>query len=161
GGGASSPFERACQRIFRALELDPWPEVRAPEGRALSDMQLALSQIHGVRTRAVLLEGEFPKLDGGPLLGFFVANGGGVEPVALLPNATVGYECYEPRSDTTVPVTPGLLEQLQPNACQFYRSLPDAPLMPLGILRFAARGAREDVVRILGIGLIAGFLATS
>jgi ATP-binding cassette subfamily C protein len=160
GSGASSAFERACQRVFRALELDPWPEVRAPEGRALSDMQRALSQIHGVRTRAVLLEGEFPKLDGGPLLGFFVANGGGFEPVALLPNPNGGYECYEPRSDTTVPVTPALLEQLQPNACQFYRSLPDAPLTPLGILRFAARGAREDVVRILGIGLIAGFLAT-
>jgi NHLM bacteriocin system ABC transporter ATP-binding protein len=160
GGGASSAFERACQRIFRALELDPWPEVRAPEGRELSDMQRALSQIHGVRTRAVLLEGEFPKLDGGPLLGFFAADGDGLEPVALLPDPSGGYVCYDPREDTTVPVTRALFDKLRANAHQFYRSLPDAPLTPLGILRFAGRGAREDVARILGIGLIAGFLAT-
>jgi NHLM bacteriocin system ABC transporter ATP-binding protein len=159
-GTSQAPFELACQRIFQALELDPWPEVRAPNGTEPSDMQLALSQIHGVRTRAVLLDGELPSVDAGPLLAFFAADGGGLGPVALLPKPSGGYVCYDPASGTTTELTARLLAHLGPNAHQFYRSFPDQPLRPLGVLRFAAHGARNDVVRIVAIGLLAGFLAT-
>jgi NHLM bacteriocin system ABC transporter ATP-binding protein len=162
-GTSQGPFELACQRIFQALELDPAPDVRAPatlSGTELSDMQLALSRIHGVRTRAVLLEGEFRSVDAGPMLAFFAADGGSFGPVALLPKPSGGYVCYDPATGTTTELTAALLARLQPNAHQFYRSFPDQPLTPLGVLRFAAHGARSDVVRIVAIGLLAGFLAT-
>jgi ATP-binding cassette subfamily C protein len=154
-----APFELACQKIFQWLELDPWPVVRAPSGGALSDMQLALSNIHGVRTRSVLLEREFPGVDAGPMLGFFAEEDGELEPVALLPKPG-GYSCYIPRTGERVDVDAKLRERLQPNAHQFYRSFPDAPLTPLGVLRFAAKGVRDDVARVVSIGLLAGLLGT-
>jgi NHLM bacteriocin system ABC transporter ATP-binding protein len=159
-GPSQTPFQLACQRIFEALELDPWPEVHPPEGSELPDLQLALSRIHGVRSRAVLLDAGFPEIDGGPLLAFYTADGGALEPVALLPNPSGDYLCYDPSAGTTSALIASDLGFLQPNAHQFYRSFPDRPLTPLGVLRFAAHGVRNDVARILAIGLVAGFLAT-
>jgi NHLM bacteriocin system ABC transporter ATP-binding protein len=157
---SQSPFQLACRRIFEALELEPWPEVHPPAGAELPDLQLALSQIHGVRTRAVLLEAGFPAIDAGPLLAFYAASGGGLMPVALLPKSSGGYDCYDPSAGTTTELIASDLGFLQPNACQFYRSLPDRPLTPIGVLRFAAHGVRNDVARIFAIGLVAGLLAT-
>lgn len=159
-GPSQGPFQLACQRIFAALDLDPWPEVAAPGGDDLPALQLALSRIHGVRTRAVLLEGAVPEVDGGPLLAFYAAGGGALIPVALLPKPSGGYLCYDPSAETTSELIASDLGFLQPIAHQFYRSFPDQPLTPLGVLRFAAHGARSDLVRIVSIGLVAGLLAT-
>lgn len=156
----SNAFELACQRIFLELELDPWPDVHAPAGQGISDMQLALDQLHGVRTRAVLLEGDWQRGDSGPLLAFIGETADAVRPVALVPEYG-GYCCYDPRSGATTAVNVALEAQLHPRAHQFYRTFPNRALNPLGVLRFAAHGVRGDVTRVMSIGLGAGVLATA
>jgi NHLM bacteriocin system ABC transporter ATP-binding protein len=152
-------FARACQRIFAWLELAPPPQVVAPRSTALPHMQAALGRIAGVRTRAVLLEPEFWRGDAGPLLAFLREDEGHHHPVALLPRGR-GYELYDPRSPAPRALDAALAAQLEPQAYQFYRTLPRRPLGPLSVLRFSSARVRPDVARVAAIGLGGGLVGT-
>lgn len=176
---SASDFERACHGIFQFMELDPLPVVPVPASSSPADMQLALSSLTGVRTRPVQLDASVLGADAGPLLAFEFTQELAAEPeefrlddtlegrgqfaaapVALLP-AGGGYRCYDPRTGATSRLDAALLERLHPRAHQFYRPFPVQPLGPLGLMRFAARGVRGDVLRIALAGLAAGLVSTS
>jgi NHLM bacteriocin system ABC transporter ATP-binding protein len=163
GRRGSDGFELACQRIFAALRLDPWPELTPPRGAGLPEIQVALSNLSGVRTRSVLLAGDWWQADSGPLLGFMIDAPDAaqtVHPVALLPRPRGGYSRYDPRDGSTAVVDEGAAQSLHPRAHQFYRSFPSQALSALDVLRFAAQGCRTDLTRILVLGLATGMVAT-
>jgi NHLM bacteriocin system ABC transporter ATP-binding protein len=160
-------YEVACRRIFRALELEAWPNVTRPRGSSLRDMHLALSTLTGVRTRPVLLGPELLRGDAGPLLAFEPDAPGAdpedasLHPLALLPAPGRGYVVFDPRTGASERVDAASIQRLHPRAHQFYRPFPSQPLTPWALLRFAARGVRADLLRVLVIGLAAGLIGTA
>ncbi|MBI2893082.1 MAG: NHLP bacteriocin export ABC transporter permease/ATPase subunit [Deltaproteobacteria bacterium] len=153
--GSGDAFAEACLAIARWLEIDP-PRMVTPRGSSLSHMQAALSRIIGVRTRSVLLEGEWWIDDAGALLGFLPGEEEELHPVALLP-AAGGYELFDPRDGSRRRVDAALAETLHPQAHQFYAPLPARKtLRPLDVLRFSARRARRDIAFVGAVGLLAG-----
>ncbi len=161
-----NPFDLATAKIARYLKLPslhiPWPDgsVRPNLGR----IQTAISQITSVRTRRVLLEGEWWTHDSGALLGFRLDDGDSVNddrltPVALL-HGPFGYEMHDAHSDTPIKVDAEVAQRLHPQAYQFYSPLPDKALTPLDILRFSTQRSWRDVAFVLTIGMALGSLTT-
>ncbi|GAA3724624.1 NHLP bacteriocin export ABC transporter permease/ATPase subunit [Streptomyces tremellae] len=103
-----------------------------------------------VRTRPVRLAGEWWRTDVGPLVGARARSGA---PVALLWRRG-GYQAVNPLSGSRTRVTAGTAEDFAPRAVMFYRPLPQRPLHPLRLLRFALRGARGDLRALVLAGLV-------
>jgi len=149
-------FEQACQSVAGHLKIPP-PRVVKPEGQSLAHMQAALSRTTGMRSRGVMLEGQWFRHDNGPLLGFLLEDGEALRPVALLPNPK-GYRVIDPTVDAPLKVDAAVAQRLHPQSYQFYAPLPTHSLGPIDILRFASARARSDVVVALAIGIGTGAL---
>jgi ATP-binding cassette subfamily C protein len=158
----ANAYDRACTTIFEWLKLDPLPRIVPPRSPSLGHMDVALTRITGVRTRAVLLDQKFLADDCGPILGF-VVEGNDPEapptPVALLPGPR-GYRLIDPETGASRRLDAELLERLHPHAHQFYATFPEKPLNPFSVFRFAAARTQGDVIRVLVIGLLTGALST-
>ncbi|MBX3233184.1 MAG: NHLP bacteriocin export ABC transporter permease/ATPase subunit [Labilithrix sp.] len=162
--GSARPFEHAAEKIAAYLGVAEiharWPAARA----GLGAVQTAIAQMTGVRTRRVLLEGDWHEDDVGPLLGFMLDDGDEVNderlnPIALLP-AKGGYELFDARAGGPRRVTAELAERVHPQAYQFYPPMPDRPLRPLDVLRFSGKRAWRDVAFVLVVGLGLGSFST-
>jgi NHLM bacteriocin system ABC transporter ATP-binding protein len=147
-------LERACLSVFRELGLEELPVVSPPTSYTLPDIQIALSNVSGVRTRTVKLDATLCNADAGPLLAFVPGEGDRVQPVALVPRGSGGY-CVAEKL-----LTPRDLASLHPEAQQFYRPFPARALSAWGLVRFAASGLRADALRILFAGLAFGLIGT-
>ncbi len=157
--GGVDPFDRACRLIAHHLGVDA-PHVLPPANHKLSQMQAALSRMTGIRTRNVLLEGEWYRHESGPLLGFLLEDEDDhVHPVAILPSRH-GYEVKDPRDGSTRRVDVEVAEALHPQAYQFYAPAPARPMGPFDVLRFASRGVARDLAFVIGIGLATGSIVT-
>ncbi|MFC9931436.1 NHLP bacteriocin export ABC transporter permease/ATPase subunit [Streptomyces sp. NPDC127190] len=103
-----------------------------------------------VRTRAVRLDGRWWRENVGPLVGHRALSGA---PVALLWRRG-GYVAVHPGTGRETPVEKANAEEFEPRAVMFYRPLPDRRLGPFGLLRFALRGTRGDLLNLLLAGLV-------
>jgi NHLM bacteriocin system ABC transporter ATP-binding protein len=151
-------FDRACLVIAQWLGVETPHVVRPPE-QSLSQMQLALSRSTSLRARPVLIEHDWHRHDGGPLLGFIRTEAEPVVPVALLPSRK-GYILHDPRADAPQRVTPALANNLLPQAHQFYATLPSRPLSPMDVLRFSSSRGTRDLMFVVLVGVAAGSLGT-
>ncbi|MFG3281095.1 NHLP bacteriocin export ABC transporter permease/ATPase subunit [Streptomyces sp. NPDC048111] len=102
-----------------------------------------------VRTRPVRLDGRWWRQDAGPLLGHRVSG----TPVALLWRRG-GYEAVHPVSGRRTRVDADNAGEFEGRAVMFYRPLPDRPLGRWALLRFALRGTRPDLRRLLLASLV-------
>ena len=102
---------------------------------------------HHVRTRRVLLEGDWAVRDCGPLLVF---SGEQRKPLGLLPLAPGRYEVFDPQTRARGPLTDDLLATLDPHAHIFYRPLPEDATSGIGLIRFALSGRGKDLLILLG-----------
>lgn len=143
------------------------PLLDAPPAGELSALGSALERSTGARSRPVVLEGEWWRASGPPLLGFVTPDGeapGPLYPVALLPRGS-GYVVHDPAEPgggeaPELPVTAALAARLAPQAYQFYRRLP-AGGGRRGLTRFLVTGARRDALVALAVGLLVGLLGLS
>lgn len=103
-----------------------------------------------IRSRAVRLDGRWWRENTGPLVGHRAASGA---PVALLWRRG-GYEAVHPSSGRPTRIDEDNADEFEPRAVMLYRPLPDRPLSPLRLLRFSARGTRDDLRNLLGAGLV-------
>ncbi|MFD3451126.1 NHLP bacteriocin export ABC transporter permease/ATPase subunit [Streptomyces sp. NPDC058691] len=103
-----------------------------------------------VRTRPVRLDGRWWRENSGPLVGYRAASG---MPVALLWRRG-GYEAVNPASGSRIRVTADNAAEFAPRAVMFYRPLPEQPLRPWRLLRFAMRGTGSDLRALIVSGLI-------
>ncbi|HTU62144.1 MAG TPA: hypothetical protein VMF89_26985, partial [Polyangiales bacterium] len=153
-------LERACHSVFRALGLAELPVVSPPRSYTLSDIQIALSNVSGVRTRTVKLDETLYTASAGPLLAFVPGEDDVIHPVALLPHGSGEYRVEDPHTQRQVPLPREELERLHPEAQQFYRPFPARAMSAWSLLRFAASGLRVDVLRILLAGMAVGLIST-
>jgi len=119
-------------------------------GASSRDPVQDIAQASGVRTRVVVLKGDWTRHDNGPLLARQAADGA---PLALLPQRSGGYLAVDPRTGQRSAVTPQSARALQPQAYSFYASLPARPLALGDLLRFMARGMRPDLLTVAAVGL--------
>lgn len=145
-----------CALVARAGGITLAPPSR---GGAVSDRIDPVERIavtSRIRTRPVRLDGRWWREDAGPLVGHRAASGA---PVALLwrggrHGRRGRYEAVNPASGSRIRVTSDNAGDLGPRAVMFYRPLPERPLSPLRLLRFALRGTGADLRDLLLSGLV-------
>ena len=115
----------------------------------------AIARASGVRSRRVLLSGDWWRRDNGPLLAF---QGEDKRPVALLPTSPSGYEVVDPARASRTPLTGANASSLHAFAHCFYRSFAPRALSPRDILAFGLAGTRRDWLAVILLGLAGGLL---
>ncbi|HUS16493.1 MAG TPA: NHLP bacteriocin export ABC transporter permease/ATPase subunit [Chloroflexia bacterium] len=156
-GDTTDPLLTACRIVGRAADIRI--EVALDGGRARSpqDALRAIANASNIRTRQVALRDTWWRGDNGPLLGFL---DDGLHPVALLPTSPASYAMHDPVTRSQIPVTEAAAGTLHPFAHAFYRPFPHRPIHLRDLLAFGTRGARADLRLVMGLGLVAGLLAT-
>jgi ATP-binding cassette subfamily C protein len=119
---------------------------RGRGGGGSSDLVARIAAASHVRSRKVLLHDGWWREDCGPLLAF---RGPERRPVALLPRAAGAYDLLDPLSRARGPLDEDGARELDPQAYQFYRPLPDDATRALDLIRFALRGRGPDLLAIL------------
>ncbi|OHB67469.1 MAG: NHLP bacteriocin export ABC transporter permease/ATPase subunit [Planctomycetes bacterium RBG_13_63_9] len=123
--------------------------------RSHRDPISAIARASQLRTRRVLLSGDWWRQDNGPLLAFC---GEENRPVALLPISTKSYELVDPTTGSRTPLTRAGASAVGSFAYCFYRSFPPRALSPREILRFSLAGTRTDWLTVVLLGLAGGLL---
>src|SRR5262249_18681041 len=133
-------------------------EIVAPHGAgtslAMSDTGIAepfeaIARASHLRARPVRLRAGWWSEDSGPLLAYLKV---GHLPVALLPQGSGRYECFDPTSQSCTPVTASNEHRFERQAFLLYRSLPVGSLKPLDLFRFALMDRWHDLIGIILIG---------
>jgi NHLM bacteriocin system ABC transporter ATP-binding protein len=134
--------------------------LRAPSdsGRA-PDRVHEIAEASGLRTRTVLLTGEWWRVENGPLLAFRLDGA----PLALLPEkagffGAARYRVFEPAANTSHPAGQKTAAGLNSYARMIYRPLPD-DLSTRSLLRHLLRPRRSDLRTIIAAGAAASLLA--
>jgi NHLM bacteriocin system ABC transporter ATP-binding protein len=147
----------ACMMVGHALGITikapPKPKDEEREGDKLD----AIVRASRIRSRVVMLKGEWWTQETYPLLAF-VESDGGARPVAILPRGR-GFELHDPADGSRVRVTKAVAATLAPRAHSFYRPFPDKKLKPIDLVLFGISGATFDLLRPLLVGLAGGVLA--
>jgi len=147
-------FVASCV-VGRALgiEMRP-PPAWEKSTRSVDPVELIARASH-VRTRVVVLDGNWWREDCGPMLAFV---GPEKRPVALLPKGTGAYRWFDPATRAFSTLDRKSAATIRPQAYAFYRPLPDDATGRLELLRFALRGRGRDLALILGSGAAAALL---
>lgn len=145
---SDDPWFLACSVVGRhaGIQFRPSPDKALRE----ADPVRAITRASAVRSRPVALKGQWWCEEGAALLGQREADR---MPVALLPDPRRGYRLFDPASRSVTPVTEKTAAALGPFAWQFYRPFPDKRLRAADLLWFGLKGCRNDLTRLLLMGL--------
>ena len=149
-----SPLLIAVGAVARAHRM----EVKAPKQedafqQRREDPLLEIARLSGFRTRRVLLADDWWQREGDALLAYTQDDRA---PVSLLPNSQGKhpYVLFHPEAQQRIPVDQAVAETLEDQAYTFYRPLP-AMVQNVGeLFRFGIIGHRQDLIRIVLIGVI-------
>jgi len=115
----------------------------------------AIAAASHVRARRVVLHDRWWAQESGPLLAFGHDDR---RPLALIPHARGGYDCYDPHTGQSRVVSRQLASEIDPAAWLFYPPLPQDASTAWGLMRFALRGRMRDLLTILLTGIAATLL---
>ncbi|MEM8960959.1 MAG: NHLP bacteriocin export ABC transporter permease/ATPase subunit [Acidobacteriota bacterium] len=134
-------------------------DIQGPDprlGPVKGELLQAITRASRIRSRQVLLRGEWWGSDAGPLL---ASRGKAKTPVALVPHAR-GYTLVDPSTGERLPVDKELAATLDAHAVVFYRPYPFHALGIRDVLGHAARDTGRDLRVIAMVGIAGGLLAT-
>jgi NHLM bacteriocin system ABC transporter ATP-binding protein len=153
--GSSRPLLEACRLVaaYQGHTVSPPGDSQAE--RTLDEQVLAIASASRFRTRQVALRGDWWKDDQGPLLAVVAETN---SPVALLPRGVRRYECAEPATGQTRPVTSAIAASLYPLAYSFYRPLPPEKLTVRDLVKVGIRGLAPDFRMLALMGVVTGVL---
>jgi ATP-binding cassette subfamily C protein len=156
-GEIDDPLFRVCQLVGKTIGIEMKPHPDLIRGVKVSDPLRSILDASRVRSRTVILKGEWWKTDiGGPILAFKEKEN---RPVAIIPVTSTTYKMYDPVDDQETPVTAQAASLLNPAAHTFYRHFPDKKLTGMDLLKFGIHGLKSDIYMVLSMGLAAGLLA--
>ena len=149
----SDPLFAACALIGNVAGIG----FRKPYGDLLDSHEDPLQLIcrfSGIRARMVTLrkQNTWWLQDNGPMLCFSSKEH---KPFALLPGGRSGYRLTDPLSSDTVELNAAVAEGIAEQAWMFYSPFPERPLQGREILKFGMFGCREDVIRLILLGIAA------
>lgn len=145
----------ACRIVGNATGIRILPRPDAMDGQAEAQTLDGIATASRIRTRQVILRGEWWKQDNGALLAYIEAD---KHPVALLPLSPSQYEMHDPVERTQVKVTQEVAFRLAPFAHSFYRAFPERKLSAQDVLRFGLQGSGDDLKVVLFMGILGGLL---
>lgn len=155
---SSDPLWAAARLVWRAAGVTPATTEDVPLEDSGPEGVLRLTEIAGVRYRAITLEHGWWRADAGPLLGALAGAG---RPVALLPAGAGRYDLVDPHAGTRRPVTAEVAQEISPRAFMFYAAL---PFRALGFADLLAHGVTledPDLRRLLaytGLAAVVGLV---
>ncbi len=144
---------------FEAVAKELGVDVKIPPGHLLqtaADPVDALARLSGVRSREVMLNGQWWKGDCGPLLAKYAATG---TYVALIPAGVNRYDIIDQVAGTRMRIDREAASTLSATATLFYRPLPSGPLAGRDVLRYLLRPLKPDLYRLAGYAVIAGLMS--
>jgi NHLM bacteriocin system ABC transporter ATP-binding protein len=148
GPDAAAPTGDPLFEAVRAVAVSLGGNVRPTAGSGRrADAVREIAQTSGMRTRTVILAGEWWRAENGPLVGHR-DNG---NPVALLPRRG-GYQIVDMVAGTREKADKSTAAVLNPFAQMLYRPLPD-DLSVAGLLRHTLSSRRGDIRTIAMAGL--------
>ncbi|MFE9632023.1 NHLP bacteriocin export ABC transporter permease/ATPase subunit [Streptomyces sp. NPDC006463] len=150
GASVDTTFAVCCLVADEArITLSEPGEADAASGRTDPVERIALAS--RIRTRAVALDGQWWRENGGPLVGRREKDGA---PVALLWRRG-GYEAVDPATGTRRRIGKADEAAFEPRAVMFYRPLPDGRVGLPALLRFSLRGTLPELRSLVLGGLVA------
>jgi ATP-binding cassette subfamily C protein len=152
---ADDPLLVACRLVAGELDIAIRRPPRSSDAVVNADPIEAIARASRIRTRRVVLRGDWWREDSGPLLGF---RSEGHRPVALRYTQARGYTCRDPRDGSEVRVDGALADTLAPFAITFYRSFPEVALSIRDVIRFGVQGCRGELRSVLAMTLFAALL---
>jgi ATP-binding cassette subfamily C protein len=116
----------------------------------------AIARASGARVRAVTIS-DHAWMSGIDTILAFRHIGG--DPVIAVARPSKGYDLLDPDTGRSQRLTSQVAKGLRPTGYVFYQPLPTESIGVLGLLRYGLRGARRDLVRTLGLSLVAGLFS--
>ncbi|MBD2462684.1 NHLP bacteriocin export ABC transporter permease/ATPase subunit [Oscillatoria sp. FACHB-1407] len=166
-----TPLLIAAGAIARAMGITISPPMKSEDLSRVQEPLEAIARASQLRLRRVLLRDRWWQKDGEPILAYTRMD---KHPVALLPRVGGGYDLFDPiRAGLANADAPAhqqhpnrarlrlnetLAATLDPVAYVFYQPLPSGSLKALDLLKFALKGRRSDLFRILWTGVAATLL---
>lgn len=152
---SNDPLYLASQMVGEAMGLD----IQPVSEKVLTKSQNRVEDIarsSRIRTRQVVLKGEWWTSDNGPLLAFMEEDG---RAVALIQKTPKVYVLHDPQNQTQVIVTSIVAQSLKVFAYAFYRPLPSHALSIKDIIKFSShKSLKRDVLTLIIMGLAGGLL---
>lgn len=153
---SKDPLFMACRIAGEYSDIVVKPVLRQRKGAQTLNPLHDIAQASGVRSRKVVLKGEWWKEDNGPLVAFMEQSS---EPVALVPSSASSYTWFNPASGEQGEVNGDAASMFQPMAYMLYRAFPSKALNVIDIIRFGShKTVRRDFGMLLLMGAIAGLL---
>jgi ATP-binding cassette subfamily C protein len=143
-----TPLYRAAHAVGAALGIAVKPPARWEDLARLKDPIDAIARASRFRTRRVLLRGEWWKRDNGPLLAW---SADGERPLALLPRAAGAYDCLDPTTGESRPVTAEVASGLGAYATMVYRPLPETAVKIVDLMRLGMQASKRDMPWVLAM----------
>lgn len=152
----SDPLHAAFLMVAQAMGIEAATEPKRPLQQGQASSVDALAQLYRLRTRKVMLRGDWWRRDAGPLLAFLED---GDVPVAIIPTGAGAFDIFDPRDGTQRECTSEVSETLKHEAVMMYRPLPGALRTLKGLVGYILPGIRTDLRRVAQMGLAGGLLA--
>jgi NHLM bacteriocin system ABC transporter ATP-binding protein len=149
------PLLVAAGAVGRALGVTIRPPARSEDLQRGIDPLEAIARASQIRTRRVLLAGNWWQKDNGPLVAYTLED---ERPLALLPVSSDQYELFDPIHRTRIPVDSAIASELSPEAYMFYRPLAGKVARALDLFWFGVKGHEKDLLLIVLTGVTATLL---
>lgn len=146
---SSDALATACAMVARHIGVD----VSSLDGPLNGTTVEEVAESGSMRSRRVLLRGDWFQEDGGPLVAFMEAD---KRPVALIPISPTSYSLHDPKDDSIRSVTKDTQDELEPAAYSLYRPLPATKLTMRDIPVFGLRGSWKDLSWVGILGAVLG-----
>ena len=149
------PVLAAAAIVARRLNIQLAAPPKPKDGEVILDAVGEIARASHIRTRRVVLKGQWWREETTPMLVFTDAD---KRPLALLPQGPGRYEVHDPVERSVTKLTRAQVNTLAPIAHTFYRSFPAGPVATSKVFQFGLLGNGGDVARPLIVGLIGGLL---
>lgn len=137
-----------CDKV--SIPVVPLEQVLSSCGRTFSIEDIA--RLSHFISRDIVLSGTWFKQDSGPILAYYNDS---KQAVACLPRGANHYECYDPSTGETIPVTAEVAEKLNPKAKIFYRPFPAKSLNLKELFKFGIKQVYiSDIISFFFLALL-------
>lgn len=148
-----------CRLIGRSMKIDiVSPPVNSPGGQNNTSLD-DIVRASRIRTREVVLTGEWYKQDGGPILGYMEEDG---RPVALIPASPSRYILHDFAAGIKKLVDKETAAKIKHFGFVFYRPFENKKITLRDLLSFGCQSSwKRDLVMIALMGVMGGILGTA
>ncbi len=138
-----------------AIKVRNHPDISKQMNWNVQDKVNAIAKASRFRVRPVALRDDWYKRDQGPMVATIEETR---EPLALLPTGPTSYESVNPKNGARTPVDEETAATLNHMAFCFYRPFQDGFITLKDLIKFGARGLRQDALMLVMMGIIIGCL---